>query len=87
MGSYRLEWRPATKKDLRGLPQQDVRRIVEAVEQLAENPFPHGCTKLSGSDHAYRIRIGDYRVVYEISKGILLVTIIRIAHRRDVYRH
>jgi mRNA interferase RelE/StbE len=53
---------------------------------LAENPFPPGCRKLQGSRDAYRIRVGDYRVVYEVATGRLLVEIVRVRHRKDVYR-
>jgi len=71
---------------LRKLPPNAADRIVEAVENLAENPFPHGVEKLSGSEHAYRIRLGDYRIVYEIIVESKLVEIQRVRHRKDVYR-
>ena len=61
-------------------------RIVGAVENLAENPFPHGVEKSSGSEHAYRIRLGDYRIVYEVVAESKLVEIQRVRHRKDVYR-
>jgi mRNA interferase RelE/StbE len=86
MASYSFEWRKSTKKDLRRLPTQEIKRIIEAVETLVDDPFPHGSEKLSGSEHAYRIRIGDYRVVYEVFTSVLLVEIQRIAHRKDVYK-
>jgi mRNA interferase RelE/StbE len=56
---FRIEWKKSTRKDLRKLPASAGERIVEAVEDLAENPFPHGVEKLTGSQHAYRIRLGD----------------------------
>jgi mRNA interferase RelE/StbE len=68
MDSFELRWRTSTKKDLRQLPPQEIARIVEAVTALAAEPFPHGSQKLTGSDHTYRIRIGDYRVVYEVAQ-------------------
>ena len=77
--AFRIEWKKSTRKDLRKLPSATVDKIIEAVESLAENPFPHGVEKLSGSEHAYRIRLGDYRE----SK---LVEIQRVRHRKDVYR-
>lgn len=86
MASYRLEWRKSTKKDLRRLPSQEVKKTIEAVEALMGDPFPYASEKLSGSEHAYRIRIGNYRVIYEVFTSILLVEIQRIAHRKDVYR-
>lgn len=86
MGSFRLEWRRSTKKDLRRIAQQEVVRIVEAAQNLMTDPFPHGSEKLSGSEHAHRIRIGDYRVIYEVFPELGLVEIERVAHRKDVYR-
>ena len=76
----------STRKDLRKLLSSAVDRIVEAVEHLAQNPFPHGVEKLSGSEHAYRIRLGDYRIVYEVVTELKLVEIQRVRHRKDVYR-
>jgi mRNA interferase RelE/StbE len=61
-------------------------RIVEAVGNLAENPFPDGVEKLSGSQHAYRIRLGDYRVVYEVVSEMKLIEVQRVRHRKDVYK-
>jgi mRNA interferase RelE/StbE len=86
MDSFELRWRTSTKKDLRQLPPQEIARIVEAVTALAAEPFPHGSQKLTGSDHTYRIRIGDYRVVYEVVAALKLVEIQRVRHRKDVYR-
>jgi mRNA interferase RelE/StbE len=87
MASYKIEWRKATHKDLRRItPPHDVKRIVSAVEALGLDPFPHGCTKLTGSERAYRIRIGDYRVIYEVIDDVLIIEVIKVGHRRDVYR-
>ncbi len=86
MAYYRLEWRKSTKKDLRRLPPLEIKKIIEAIGALAVDPFPHGSEKLSGSDHAYRIRIGNYRIIYEALISTRLVQIQRIAHRKDVYR-
>jgi mRNA interferase RelE/StbE len=83
---FRIEWKKSTHKDLRKLPASIVERVIEAVEGLAENPFPHGVEKLSGSQHAYRIRLGDYRIVYEVITDLKLVEIQRVRHRKDVYR-
>lgn len=85
--ALRIEWKKSTRKDLRKLPAGVVTRIIEAVENLAETPFPHGVEKLSGSEHAYRIRLGDYRIVYEVVPDLNLIEIQRVRHRKDVYRH
>jgi mRNA interferase RelE/StbE len=84
--AFRIEWKKSTRKDLRRLPASAADRIIEAVELLSQDPFPHGVEKLSGSEHAYRIRLGDYRIVYEVVAESKLVEIQRVRHRKDVYR-
>jgi mRNA interferase RelE/StbE len=84
--AFRIEWKKSTRKDLRKLPSATVDKIIAAVEGLSENPFPHGVEKLSGSEHAYRIRLGDYRVVYEVVAESKLIEVQRVRHRKDVYR-
>jgi mRNA interferase RelE/StbE len=84
--AFHIEWKKSTRKDLRKLPSAMTDKIIEAVEGLAKNPFPHGVEKLSGSEHAYRIRLGDYRVVYEVVAESKLVEIQRVRHRKDIYR-
>ena len=85
MASYQIEWRKSTKRDLKAIAPAQVVRIVEAVGKLADEPRPSGCN-LTGSDCACRIRIGDYRVIYEIYDGKLLIEVIKAAHRNDIYR-
>ena len=86
MASFSLQWRKSTRKDLRGIPREAVSRIVADVEKLAEQPLPHGSEKLTGSEHTYRIRIGDYRVVEELFRDAKIVEIQRVRHRKNVYR-
>jgi mRNA interferase RelE/StbE len=86
MASYTITWRKSTKKDLRRIPEADVREIVLAVEDLAGNPFPNGSINMTGTQNVYRIRVGNYRVIYEIYGGELVVEVIRVGHRKDVYR-
>jgi mRNA interferase RelE/StbE len=86
MASFDIQWRSSTRKDLRNLPKQEVERILAAVGQLAEEPFPHGSQKLTNSERTFRIRVGDYRVVYEVYSAERTVEIQRVRHRRDVYR-
>jgi mRNA interferase RelE/StbE len=85
MDSYRIEWKRSATQELRRLPREMVGRILKAVEQLATDPYPSGVRKLAGSEHTYRIRVGDYRVIYSILASALLIEIIRVGHRRDVY--
>ena len=86
MASFEIHWRNSTKKDLRRIPRQEVSRILTAVAQLAEEPLPNGSDKLAGSDHTYRIRVGDYRVVYEFLRNVGSLQIQRVRYRKDVYR-
>lgn len=68
------------------LPRKEQQRVRAAIDLLADNPRPPGCTKLSGEDSAYRVRVGVYRIVYEVIDDQLLVHVVRIGHRREVYR-
>ena len=86
MASYSIRWRASTKKDLRSLPLQEVARVIAAVERLIAEPLPHGSQKLSGSERTYRIRVGDYRVIYEVLIELRVVEVQRVRHRKDVYR-
>lgn len=85
MASYRLVFKRSVSKDLRAIPNADVARILACIEALARDPRPPDCEKLV--DRAcYRIRQCSYRIVYEIRDRTLVVIVIRVAHRRDVYR-
>jgi mRNA interferase RelE/StbE len=86
MASFEIRWRSTTKKDLRRIPRDDVSRIIAEVAKLADEPLPHGSEKLAGSDHTYRLRVGDYRVVYELLRDASAVVIQRVRHRKDAYR-
>lgn len=85
MGRYRLVFRKSVARDMRRIPNRDLRRILDAVEALSENPRPAGAEKLSGQER-YRLRQGEYRVVYEIKDDAVIVVVVRIGHRKDVYR-
>jgi mRNA interferase RelE/StbE len=83
---YTITWRKSTKKDLRKIPEGDVLEILQAVEALAGNPFPIGSTKLIGTVDIHRIRVGKYRVIYEVQGNELVIEVICVGHRKDVYR-
>lgn len=83
-GVYRLVFRKSVAKDLRSLPKADVSRILKRIEALAQDPRPAGCEKLSGLER-YRVRQGMYRIVYEIVDHELIVTVVKVGRRRDVY--
>lgn len=86
MASYELVFKASVAKDLRALPKQDVKRIMQRILALANEPRPAGCEKLSRQER-YRVRQGAYRIIYEIEDTQLAVTVVKIGHRRDVYRH
>ncbi|MDQ3907072.1 MAG: type II toxin-antitoxin system RelE/ParE family toxin [Acidobacteriota bacterium] len=86
MNRFTIEWKRSAVKELRQLPKEIVARILEAVEGLRADPFPAGSRKLSGAEHTYRIREGSYRVIYSVVASRLVVEVIRIGHRKDVYR-
>ena len=85
MASYRIEIKRSAVKELEAIPAKDRRRITTKIQALAGNPRPAGCEKLSGQDR-YRIRQGNYRILYTIEDDVLVVTVIKIGDRRDVYR-
>lgn len=85
MASYNVSLKRSVLKDLEPLPSRDRARIMERIGALADDPRPHGCEKLSALER-YRIRVGDYRIVYAIEDDELVVWVVRVGHRRDVYR-
>ena len=86
MGSYRVTLSATAERELDRLPAQVVARIIPRLEKLALTPRAAGCKKLAGGDKEWRIRVGDYRVVYEIDDEARSVDVTRIRHRREVYR-
>ena len=83
---YRVFLERAAERDLRRLPSRLHDRVIRAMQALAKNPRPAGCLKLTGSDHDWRIRVGEYRVVYEIDDTAHELRVNRVRHRREVYR-
>ncbi len=83
---YKIELRRSAEQEARKIPTQYLARIIEAIRALAGNPFPHGYRKLQGSQHSYRIRVGDYRVIYEVDTNVKIISIEHIRHRQDAYR-
>lgn len=85
MARYELRIKKSVTKDLDPLPKKDVQRIVEAINGLADNPRPPQSLKLSGAEK-YRLRYGVYRVLYEIQDEVLIVCVVKVGHRKDVYK-
>ena len=86
MASYSVRLKRSAEKDLYRIDKSRVPSIIAASERLEEDPRPVGCRKLVGSDTSYRIRVGDYRVVYLIEDAVCVVEVERVRHRKDVYR-
>lgn len=85
MASYSIEIKRSAAKELAALPKQDRGRVITRIQTLADHPRPGSCEKLSGRER-YRIRQGDYRILYEIADAVKIVMVVKIGHRRDVYR-
>ena len=86
MASYNLVFKKSVAKDLRNIPKQDVQRILKRIESLRENPRASGCVKLSDQER-YRVRQGVYRIIYEIRDSELIILVVKVAHRGEVYRN
>lgn len=84
--AYRVEIARRALKSLAALPRREQLRIQAAFELLAETPRPPGCIAMAGEKSVYRVRVGDYRIVYEVHDDAVLVQVVRVGHRREVYR-
>ena len=84
--AYKILFTPRAFRDLEALPDRDRVTIAKRFDGLAQEPRPSGVKKLEGSDDVYRLRVGDYRVLYTIQDRVVTVSIVRVGHRRDIYR-
>ena len=85
MAKFELVFKESVSKDLKDIPKQDVQRIIESINLLKDDPHPAGSVKLSGKKH-YRVRQRNYRIIYEIQDSQLVIIVIKVGHRREVYR-
>lgn len=85
--SYSIIWKNSAKKELRKIPKKELLSILNEVEKLTSNPFPSNHKKIQGTNDTYRLKIGNYRVVYYLENDELIIEIIRVRHRKDVYRN
>ncbi len=85
MVKYSIEFKKSAIKELNSLPNKEIKKIINSIDKLIEDPHPINSKKLSASER-YRLRVGDYRILYEITDQVLIIYIIKIAHRKDVYR-
>jgi mRNA interferase RelE/StbE len=85
MAGYRVFFKRSVEKDFASIPKKDVKRILSRISSLEENPRPSGCEKLAGQER-YRLRQGRYRIVYSIQDNELTVWVVKVGHRKDIYR-
>jgi mRNA interferase RelE/StbE len=86
MELYKVEWKRSATRELEKLPKEVIVRVLKAVEQLSLNPYPPVVRKLVGLEHSYRLREGSYRIIYTVLSSSLVIEVIRVAHRKDVYK-
>lgn len=86
MEKFKVLFKKSAQKELDKIPKQELRRVIKRIQLLAENPTDIGSEKLSGHDNKYRVRQGNYRIVYSIHERELQIWIIKVAHRKDIYR-
>ena len=85
MAAYKIYFKKSVEKDFKVIPKKDLKKILERIEALAEDPRPPGCEKLSGQQR-YRLRQGRYRILYSIQDDELTVWVVKVGHRKDIYR-
>jgi mRNA interferase RelE/StbE len=85
MAAYKLFFKKSVQKDFDSIPKKDLKRILSRIESLSEDPRPRGCEKLTGQER-YRLRQGRYRIVYSIQDDELTVWVVKVAHRKHIYR-
>ena len=85
MAAYNIFFKRSVEKDFESIPRKDLKKILDRIQLLAEDPRPAGCEKLTGQER-YRVRQGKYRIVYSIQDNELTIWIVKVGHRKDVYR-
>ncbi len=83
---YSIELKPSAARDIKSLPRSVQKRIGKKIDALAHDPFPHGSVKLEASSGLRRVRVGDYRIIYQVREETLAVFVVRVKHRGDAYR-
>jgi mRNA interferase RelE/StbE len=85
MAVYKIYFKKSVEKDFNGIPKKDLKKILDRIELLAEDPRPLGCEKMTGRQR-YRLRQGRYRILYSIRDDELTVWVVKVGHRKDIYR-
>jgi len=87
MEPFSIKWKSSAKKELKKIDRSEISKILSEIEKLSKEPYPANHKKLLGTEHIYRIRIGNYRVIYSIENDELIIEIIRVRHRKEVYKN
>lgn len=82
---YTIEISAKAQKDIRSLPKNMVNRVITKIRSLEEDPTPSGCRKIVGTENTWRVRVGNYRIIYDIFEEILFVEVVKVTHRKDAY--
>ena len=85
MADYNLCWKESVRKDLRRLPTTIITKIIKKAESLTKNPLPIDSKKLRDTEHSYRVRVGDYRIIYQVNTSDKEILVFRVRHRKDAY--
>lgn len=86
MDYYQIKWTNSAKKELRKLDKKVIPRLIEAIDELAKNPYPKGVKKIVNSPNNYRIRVGDYRIIYQVISNTLIIYIVKVGTRQNIYK-
>jgi mRNA interferase RelE/StbE len=84
--AYTIQFKPLALRELERLPRDVQKKLAAKIEALGDDPFPAGCKKMAAIPDTWRVRAGDYRVVYQVHQKVLLVLVLTVGHRKDVYR-
>ena len=87
MASFEIQWKASAKKELKKIDKVEIPKIINEIEKLSLEPYPTNHKKILGTEHIFRIKIGNYRVIYSIENNELIIEIIRVRHRKEVYRN
>lgn len=85
MACYKIQWKSSAAREVRKLPKDVIQRVIQRIEALVQNPIPSGARKMATVPGAFRLRAGDYRIIYRVYDKELVIEIIRVGHRRDIY--
>ena len=86
MANYKIEISASAEKYIKKIPKKDLAKVIKAIQILGINPYPEGCRKLQGHEDVYRVRQGNYRIIYEVEDKKLIILVLKIGHRKDIYK-